>query len=41
LIGTNEQKGRDMLSNAGLIVARDMTEAIREVVARAKEGTES
>jgi len=38
LIGTNEEKGRDMLSEAGLIVARRMTDAIEEAVARAKGG---
>ena len=39
LIGTNEEKGRDMLSEAGLIVARRMTDAIEEAVARVKGGS--
>jgi succinyl-CoA synthetase beta subunit len=32
LVGTNEKKGRDILNEAGLIVARSMTEAISEAV---------
>jgi succinyl-CoA synthetase beta subunit len=32
LIGTNEEQGRDMLENAGLTVARRMTDAIEEAV---------
>jgi succinyl-CoA synthetase beta subunit len=32
LIGTNEEKGRDMLRQAGLIAVRNMTEAINEAV---------
>jgi len=39
LIGTNKEKGRDMLSEAGLIVARRMIDAIDEAVARAKGGS--
>ena len=32
LIGTNEEKGRSMLSEAGMIVARRMSDAIRDAV---------
>ena len=32
LIGTNEEKGRNMLSKAGMIVARHMTDAIQDAV---------
>jgi len=32
LIGTNEEKGRSMLSKAGMIVARRMTDAIQDAV---------
>jgi succinyl-CoA synthetase beta subunit len=38
LIGTNEQKGRDMLKRAGLIATRRMNDAIEEAVACAKGG---
>jgi succinyl-CoA synthetase beta subunit len=38
LIGTNEEKGRDILQQAGLIVARSMTEAIEQAVELAKTG---
>lgn len=38
LIGTNEEQGRDMLQKAGMIVARGMTDAIRDVVACASTG---
>jgi succinyl-CoA synthetase beta subunit len=41
LIGTNEEKGREMLSSAGLIVASDMTQSIRQVVACVKGGSAS
>ena len=40
LIGTNEQKGRQMLAEAGMIVTRAMTEAIMEAVKRARGGTQ-
>jgi succinyl-CoA synthetase beta subunit len=40
LIGTNEQKGRQMLTEAGMIVTRAMTEAVREAVRRAKGGSQ-
>ena len=36
LIGTNEEEGHRMLSDAGLIVSRSMTEAIRDAVDCAK-----
>ncbi len=39
LIGTNGEKGRDMLSKAGLIATRRMNDAIDEAVARAKGGS--
>ncbi|MBN1359121.1 MAG: ADP-forming succinate--CoA ligase subunit beta [Sedimentisphaerales bacterium] len=38
LIGTNEAEGRALLQKAGLIVARDMTQAIGDAVRCAKEG---
>ncbi len=38
LIGTNEEKGRAMLSEAGLIATRGMSDAIDEAVACAKGG---
>jgi len=38
LIGTNEEQGRRMLSDAGLRVARRMTDAIEEVVRCSKQG---
>lgn len=41
LIGTNGEKGRRMLSEAGLIAARRMGDAIDEAVARAKGGATS
>jgi succinyl-CoA synthetase beta subunit len=37
LIGTNEQKGRKMLQEAGITAARRMTEAIKQAVQRAQE----
>jgi len=40
LIGTNEQKGRQMLAEAGMIVRREMTEAIREAVMCARGGSQ-
>jgi succinyl-CoA synthetase beta subunit len=40
LIGTNEEKGHALLSDAGLRVARRMTDAIRDVVACAKGGSD-
>jgi succinyl-CoA synthetase beta subunit len=39
LIGTNEDEGRGMLEEAGLIAARRMTDAVEEVVRCAKGGT--
>ena len=39
LIGTNEEKGRDMLSEAGLFATRGMSEAIGEAVACARGGS--
>lgn len=39
LIGTNEEAGRKLLSDAGLRVARHMTDAIRDVVACAQGGS--
>ncbi len=38
LIGTNEEKGRKMLSDAGMIVARRMSDAIQEAVDCARGG---
>jgi succinyl-CoA synthetase beta subunit len=38
LVGTNEERGRAILSEAGLTAARGMTEAIEEVVRRARGG---
>ncbi len=38
LIGTNEEKGRGILQQAGFIVARSMTGAIEEAVKLAKSG---
>jgi succinyl-CoA synthetase beta subunit len=38
LIGTNEEKGRGILQQAGLIVARSMTGAIEQAVKLAKSG---
>lgn len=38
LIGTNEEKGRKMLSDAGMIVARRMGDAIQEAVGCARGG---
>ena len=40
LIGTNEQKGRDMLCREGMIVARSMTEAIADAVNCARRGVQ-
>jgi succinyl-CoA synthetase beta subunit len=37
LVGTNEEQGRRMLSDAGLIVARDMTVAVEDAVQRTRE----
>jgi len=39
LIGTNEEAGHDLLSAAGLRVARRMTDAIQDVVACAQGGS--
>jgi succinyl-CoA synthetase beta subunit len=39
LIGTNEEKGRSILSEAGMIVARRMGDAIRNAVKCARGGT--
>lgn len=39
LIGTNEEKGREMLSKAGLVTTREMTDAVHEAVECAKRGT--
>jgi succinyl-CoA synthetase beta subunit len=39
LIGTNEEEGHKMLSEAGMIVARSMTGAIRDAVNCARGGT--
>jgi succinyl-CoA synthetase beta subunit len=41
LIGTNEEAGREILQKAGMIVARSMTDAIRDAVRCAKEGAGS
>ncbi|TKJ37747.1 MAG: succinate--CoA ligase subunit beta [Planctomycetes bacterium B3_Pla] len=40
LIGTNEEKGRKMLSEAGMIVASRMTDAIRDAVNCTRGGTQ-
>jgi len=40
LIGTNEQKGRQMLAEAGMIATRAMTEAIQKAVERAAGGSQ-
>ena len=39
LVGTNEEKGRDMLQKAGMVVARRMGDAVRDAVSRAQEGS--
>jgi succinyl-CoA synthetase beta subunit len=39
LVGTNEQQGRDMLREADLIVASNMTDAIRDAVKLAQGGS--
>ena len=39
LIGTNEERGRNMLNEAGLIVTRYMTDAIQDAVNCAREGS--
>jgi succinyl-CoA synthetase beta subunit len=41
LIGTNEQEGLDMLRKAGMVVTRNMTEAIRNAVECARGGARS
>ncbi len=41
LIGTNEQEGLDMLGKAGMVVTRNMTEAIRNAVECANGGARS
>jgi succinyl-CoA synthetase beta subunit len=41
LIGTNEEEGRAILEKAGMIVARSMTEAIRDAVKCAQGGSRS
>ena len=38
LIGTNDQKGRQMLAEAGIIATREMTDAIRQAVRCAQGG---
>jgi len=38
LIGTNGEKGRNMLSEAGLVATRRMNDAIEQAVARTKKG---
>ncbi|MHC4496504.1 MAG: ADP-forming succinate--CoA ligase subunit beta [Planctomycetota bacterium] len=40
LIGTNEEKGRKMLSEAGLIVASRMTDAVRDAVNCTRGGSQ-
>ena len=39
LVGTNQEKGRDMLRKAGIVAASRMTDAIRDAVKLAKEGS--
>jgi succinyl-CoA synthetase beta subunit len=39
LIGTNEEQGRQMLRDAGLIVSREMTQAVDDAVQCTREGT--
>jgi succinyl-CoA synthetase beta subunit len=41
LVGTNEEKGRAMLQEAGLVAFSDMNEAIQETVKLAQEGAGS
>jgi succinyl-CoA synthetase beta subunit len=41
LIGTNEEEGRAILEKAGMIVARSMTDAIRDAVQCAQGGSRS
>jgi succinyl-CoA synthetase beta subunit len=41
LIGTNEEKGRNMLNEAGLIVTRHMTDAIQNAVNCLRKGPKS
>ena len=41
LVGTNEQAGRDLLSQAGLIATDSMTSAVSDAVRCAKEGDDS
>lgn len=41
LIGTNEEKGRRMLSDAGMLVARRMSDAIQDAVDCARGGPKS
>jgi succinyl-CoA synthetase beta subunit len=41
LIGTNEEQGRALLQEAGLIVARNMTDAVRDAVSRARGGAKA
>ena len=41
LIGTNEEKGRNLLNEAGLIVTRYMTDAIQEAVNCTRKGPEA
>jgi succinyl-CoA synthetase beta subunit len=38
LIGTNEERGRSMLQQAGLIAASNMTDAVRDAVTWARKG---
>jgi succinyl-CoA synthetase beta subunit len=41
LVGTNEEKGREMLKEWGLIVTRFMTDAIEDAVSCARKGSKS
>ena len=41
LIGTNEEKGRNMLTEAGLNVTRSMTDAIQDAVNCTRKGSKS
>jgi succinyl-CoA synthetase beta subunit len=38
LIGTNDEKGRKMLSDAGVPAAENLDEAVKKIVAEVKEG---
>ncbi len=39
LVGTNEEKGHNILRKAGVVVSRRMTQAIRQAVSLAREGS--